>query len=45
MLRHLLFRPKFDQNQFFVTRAEKLIYGLGGERDRWSEMAVNLVTY
>lgn len=25
-----------------LDRAEKLIYGLGGERDRWSEMAVNL---
>ena len=25
-----------------LDRAEKLILGLGGERDRWSEMAVNL---
>ena len=25
-----------------LDRAEKLIYGLGGERDRWSDMAVNL---
>ena len=25
-----------------LDRAEKLIYGLGGERDRWSEMAENL---
>ena len=25
-----------------LDRAEKLIYGLGGERDRWSDMAVSL---
>ena len=25
-----------------LDRAEKLILGLGGERDRWSEMAVSL---
>ena len=25
-----------------LDRAEKLIFGLGGERARWSEMAVNL---
>ena len=27
-----------------LDRAEKLIHGLGGERDRWSEMAANLGT-
>ena len=27
-----------------LDRAEKLIHGLGGERDRWSEMASNLGT-
>ena len=25
-----------------LDRAEKLIYGLGGERDRWSDMAQDL---